>query len=74
MKAKLYEQQPLARICVNYDDPDTEVALKMLRDSGFRVISMSVSDLGEPTVSVEAHTYFGLEEIQRLISEARVEK
>jgi hypothetical protein len=55
-----------ARVCVDYDNPQSRIVLDILKSNGFVVVSSAVSGLGEPIVTVKGVSYHGLQQVRRL--------
>ncbi len=56
-----------ARLCVDYSEENSFVAINILRKAGFRVTSTPVSGLSEPELTLGSKSYHGIAEIQQLV-------
>jgi hypothetical protein len=62
----------IAHLSINYLSKEHVQVAQMLRDAGFRVVSTSVSGLGEPEVTIRGMTFQGIEGIKQLIESTSV--
>jgi len=56
-----------ARLCVDYSEENSFVAINLLRKAGFKVTATPVSGLSEPELTLGSISYYGIAEIQQLV-------
>lgn len=62
------------RLCVTLPRIDSNEAIKILQDAGVEFVTVPVSDLAEPELTIGSEHFWGLDQIKNLASDFQLQK